>query len=407
MKKFYDVIISGAGPSGSLLGYFLANKNIKTLILEKENFPRYKVCAGGIQWKVLQLLPFNIEEIIEKKISGIYFSRKLKDIFYKKYHEPLIYTVNRKKFDNFIANQALNSGCQINFKEKVMDFSVEKDQVKIITKKDIYFSKILVGADGAGSIVFKKLNKNKKIQKIIGYETEEPLNEFSFYQSFDNNLLLDFTGIKKGYLWIFPKNEYLSIGNGGPVNDALNIKKYLLWFLQNYSNIFKKSHLFQSSIINELVRKDKKISSFNETEFKNKTKIQKKINAHFIPVRSDNNFLSDYRVLVIGDAAGFGDGFTGEGLYNAFISSIISFESIINALTNKNYSFYDYFEKINNEIIKNIKLSILVSKIFFSSPTFYYKLIKNNDRLFNSCARILRGEKTYSDVVNKLKLIKI
>jgi len=407
MKKFYDVIISGAGPSGSLLGYFLANKNIKTLILEKENFPRYKVCAGGIQWKVLQLLPFNIEEIIEKKISGIYFSRKLKDIFYKKYHEPLIYTVNRAKFDNFIVNQALNSGCQINFKEKVIDFSVEKDQVKIITKENVYFSKILVGADGAGSIIFKKLNKNKKIQKIIGYETEEPLNKFSFYQSFDDNLLLDFTGIKKGYLWIFPKNDYLSIGDGGPVNDVLNIKKYLLWFLQNYSNKLKNSNLFQSSVINESVKKGKKSPSFNEAEFGNESEMQKKIYAHFIPVRNDNSFLSDYRVLVTGDAAGFGDGFTGEGLYNAFLSSNIAFESIVNALANRNFSFYDYFEKINNKIFENIKLSLLISKIFFSSPTFYYKLIKNNDRLFNSCARILRGEKTYSDVVNKLKLIKI
>jgi flavin-dependent dehydrogenase len=42
MDSRYDVIISGAGPSGSLLGYLLASKGISTLILEKQEFPRHK-----------------------------------------------------------------------------------------------------------------------------------------------------------------------------------------------------------------------------------------------------------------------------------------------------------------------------------------------------------------------------
>jgi len=377
----YDVIISGAGPSGAILGYLLANKGINTLILEKESFPRYKVCAGGIQWKALKILPFNIDSIIEKKISGIYFSRKLKDVFYKKYHDDLIYTVDRQKFDNFIVKNAIKSGCSINFKEKVLNFEIENSIVKVNTNENTYFSKILVGADGAESIVFKKLNSNIRLQKIIGYEIEEPITDFSLINDFNDNILLDFTGVKKGYLWIFPKREYLSIGDGGPVKDALNIKRYLVWFLKNFPDaFFKKNFNFE---------------------------IKSKIKAHFIPVRGKNNFLNGYRVIVIGDAAGFGDGFTGEGLHNAFLSSNIAFESIVNALNKNDYYFIDYFNNINDKIIRNINLSLIISKIFFSSPSFYYKLIKNNDNLFNSCAKILRGEKTYSDVVNKLKLIKI
>lgn len=407
MKKIYDVIISGAGPSGSLLGYFLSKKNINTLILEKEKFPRYKVCAGGIQWKALQLLPFDITEVIEKKIYGIYFSRKLKDIFYKKYPEPLIYTLDRIKLDDFMSKKALSSGCSINFNEKVRDFEINNDEVKVHTEKNIYFSKILVGADGAGSIIYKKLNKDKKIQKIIGYETEIPLNDLSSYPSAGDSIVLDFGGIKKGYLWIFPKNDHLSIGDGGPVKDALNIKKYLLWFLQNYPDVLKKQNFFQNKLINKKIKENVHFLSMAQVNGVGKSKIKSKINAHFIHVRSDKTFLCDHRVLSVGDAAGFGDGFTGEGLYNALLSSHIAFESIVHAFSDSIFNFSDYYERTNNEIYKNIKYSLLVSKIFFSAPFFYYKLIKNNDNLFNSCAKILRGEKTYSDVVNKLKLIKI
>jgi geranylgeranyl reductase family protein len=382
MKKDFDVIISGAGPSGSLLGYLLSRKNISTLILEKENFPRYKVCAGGMQWKALQFLPYDISEIIEKKINGIYFARKLKDIFYKKYPEPLMYTFERAKLDDFMAQKAIESGCSVNFSEKIKNFEIDENGVKVFTQNGAYFSKILVGADGAGSLIFKKLNKETSLQKIIGYETEISSSPESNYLYSDESVVLDFGGIKKGYFWIFPKNHTLSIGGGGPVKDALNIKEYLKWFLQNY-----KERL--------------------PGEYMGSGKDLPKLNAHFIPVRSDKSFLCDYRVLSVGDAAGLGDAFTGEGIHNALLSATIASDSISNAFSDSNFQFSDYRERINSDIYANIKNSILISKIFFSSPYFYYKLIKSNDNLFNSCAKILRGEKKYSDVVNKLKFIKI
>lgn len=414
MKKYFDVIISGAGPSGSLLGFLLSKKNINTLILEKEIFPRYKVCAGGIQWKALELLPYDITEIIEKKISGIYFTRRLKEIFYKKYFEPLIFTFERTKLDNFMAKKAVEAGCEINFSEKIKNFEIEKEEVKVFTDKNIYFSKILIGADGAGSIVYKKLNNDKNLQKIIGYEIEKPLTSENNYPSCDESAVLDFGGIKKGYIWIFPKKHIFSIGGGGPARDALNIKNYLKWFLQNYTGSIKnnfeaaqKDYLANQKI-NIKAQKERQLYFPTDlTESESDCKTMNRLNAHFIPVRSDKTFLCDYRVLSVGDAAGLGDGFTGEGLYNAFLSSHIASQCINNALSHLNFDFIDYHEKVNKDIYTNIRLSLLISKIFFSSPYFYYKLIKNNDNIFNACAKILRGEKKYSDVVNKLKLIKI
>ncbi len=414
MKKNFDVIISGAGPAGSLLGYLLSKKNISSLILEKEVFPRYKVCAGGIQWKALQFLPYDINEIIEKKIYGIYFSRRLKDIFYRKYSDPLIYTFERTKLDDFMAKKAIESGCKINFSEKIINFETSQNEVKVFTQKDIYYSKIFVGADGAGSVVFKKLNKDPRLQKIIGYETEIPLTGENNDSLYDENVVLDFGGIKKGYIWVFPKKHSLSIGGGGPVKDAVNIKKYLKWFLQNYQatvsdNFAEPARKWLFNQNNDKIKAKESKFILPERSGLSGDGLQKKIklNAHFIPVRSDKSFLCDFRVLSVGDAAGLGDAFTGEGIHNALLSSIIASESINDALSNLNFNFCDYHEKINKDIFTNIKNSMLISKIFFSSPYFYYKLIKSNDNLFNSCAKILRGEKKYSDVVNKLKLIKI
>lgn len=408
MEKNYDVIISGAGPSGSLLGYLLSIKNINTLILEKEQFPRYKVCAGGIQWKAMKLFPYSVEEIIQRKIYGIYFSRKLKDIFHKRYSEPLMYTVDRAGLDDFMARKAISSGCEINFNERIKDFELKENAVKIFTGNKTYFAKILVGADGVNSIIFKKSNTREKVKKIIGYEAEVPSKNLNLNCFNDNNLMLDFGGIRKGYTWIFPKESYLSIGDGGPVQNAAKIKEYLLWFLKNYESVLSRNDIFKNGLISSKIKGGcDKNDIFKKQSLPQKPRIRYDIRAHLIPVRTGNAFLCFDRILTVGDAAGLCDGFTGEGLYNAMFSSHIASDSISDALKYSNFKFRDYFEKINNEIYKNIKNSIIISKIFFPSLLFYYKLIKNNDNLFNSCAKILRGEKTYSQVVNKLKLIKI
>ncbi len=393
MKEIFDVFISGAGPSGSILGYLLSEHGYKVLIVDKEEFPRYKVCAGGIQIRAADLLPFKIESQIHSTITKIRFQRKLKDTFQKEYEKPLMYTLDRKNFDNFLLKTAIKKGCIIKTAEKVREISVEKNKVDILTDKTRYQAKIFAGCDGANGFTLKRFNDFLKIKKIIGYETEIPITGYYNEQGLDQEqingreanlalfdrdcVVLDFGGTKQGYLWLFPKNKKVSAGMGGHPSKSKEIKKYLDYFLKN-------SKLFTNSC--------------KETS---------NLSAQFIPIGGKNSFISSFRVLATGDAAGLGDGFTGEGLYNAILSSHFAFTSIDRALRISSFDFEDYKEKVWLEIIKNIEYSLIISKIFFSTQYIYYKLIKNNENLFKSCCKILRGEKTYLDVVNKLKLIKI
>ncbi len=88
MESRYDVIISGAGPAGSLLGFLLSQNNIRTLIIDKKNFPRYKICAGGLQDRSLELIPFDIDGTIHRSFESILFSLKGRDSFSKEYGSP-------------------------------------------------------------------------------------------------------------------------------------------------------------------------------------------------------------------------------------------------------------------------------------------------------------------------------
>lgn len=55
MDKRYDVIIVGGGPAGGTAAYELARRGVQVAVLEQERLPRYKVCAGGLTLKTVQL----------------------------------------------------------------------------------------------------------------------------------------------------------------------------------------------------------------------------------------------------------------------------------------------------------------------------------------------------------------
>lgn len=343
------------------------------MIIEKKKFPRYKICAGGIQHRTLATLPFKIDEVLEKTIYGISFSLKSRDLFVKKYDKPIMYTVDRRKFDLFMAEKAINSGCELRFEEEVKAYDINNKEVCVETGRRKYFSRILVGADGIRGLVHRKIVKDRNFRKILGYEVETRFDDKK-NDVYDDCASLDFGGTKKGYLWVFPKRKILSCGIGGPVSTAVSMRKYLRQYLT--ANILKSE------------------------------KQDYRILAQCIPVREENTPLCGYRALAVGDAACLGDGFSGEGLYNSFKSSIIASESIKKSLRSSNYYFEDYKNKINDDIFKDIKISLFFSRMFFTYPLFFYKLIKRNDNFFNLCCKVMRGEKKYSDISGKLKLYK-
>ena len=56
MSEIYDVVIVGAGPSGSTTAYYLAKQGYNVLLVDKFNFPRDKTCGDGLTPRALHIL---------------------------------------------------------------------------------------------------------------------------------------------------------------------------------------------------------------------------------------------------------------------------------------------------------------------------------------------------------------
>ena len=98
----FDVAIIGSGPSGASTAFYLAEKGISTVIIEKETLPRYKTCGGGFVFRGRKSMPFDISEVVEREFFEVdtYFSSKLH--FKSKSDKPVISMIMRDAFDHLI-----------------------------------------------------------------------------------------------------------------------------------------------------------------------------------------------------------------------------------------------------------------------------------------------------------------
>jgi len=368
MNKNYDVIIVGAGPSGSIAGYELSKRGAKVLIIEKDKFPRYKTCGGTIQHKTLKYIPFDISKVIENTIYGVSFSHKFQNSFSRKYEKPLMYCISRENFDTYLLNKAKNQGAEVIEGQKVVNVKLLEDNVLVRTEDQEFNSKYVIGADGAYSIVAKSLNFVQVEQKSLGIESEIIINENITYNRKDY-VKIDWGTLPSGYAWLFPKLNNLSVGVGGPIIIGSKLKSYFKKFL-NYLNISEEQ--------------------------------VKSLKAHILPTRTKKIKIYIDRALLVGDAAGLIDAFTGEGISLAIRSGQLAAKVLFDCLGKKTVNLSEYQRIIDAEIISELFSANLWQHIFNCFPNRFHNSMKTNDRLWSAFCRIVRGEKTFLSIKNEL-----
>ena len=111
----YDVVVIGAGIAGSLAGLFCARSGFRTLIVERQLFPRHKVCGCCINGRALAILNDAglagcLQELMPTATSSLairYAGKKL-DIAM-----PQNIAVSRKSLDQCLLNEARKAGCDV------------------------------------------------------------------------------------------------------------------------------------------------------------------------------------------------------------------------------------------------------------------------------------------------------
>ncbi|MGZ3583792.1 MAG: NAD(P)/FAD-dependent oxidoreductase, partial [Ktedonobacterales bacterium] len=155
----HDVIVVGGGPAGSTTAYELSRQGFNVCLLEKYTMPRYKTCGGGVNIRAANLIPFTLEPVVERVIHRYRFTYRGEKPFERTYPKPLTYMTQRMRLDQYLLEQARSVGTNVREGITVRKVAVTEDQAIVVTDAGEQFEgKVLVGADGANSVVARDLD---------------------------------------------------------------------------------------------------------------------------------------------------------------------------------------------------------------------------------------------------------
>ncbi len=203
--KYADVIIVGGGPAGSSCAWSLKRQGVDCLVLDRENFPRTKLCAGWITPQVVEDLELDIGSYPYRFLSF----RKLHFHFPLAGFSPptLQHSIRRYEFDAWLLQR---SGVPLATRQ-VQTIRRQGDEYVI---DEQYRCRYLVGAGGTRCPVYRQLFREVSArasqQQVVVVEEEFPYdysNSGCHLWFFDREL--------PGYSWYVPKaNGYINIGIG-------------------------------------------------------------------------------------------------------------------------------------------------------------------------------------------------
>lgn len=373
ITKTYDVLIAGAGPAGASAAIKLAQSGLQVGLFDKATFPRDKTCGDALGVDVINQLKMLSDTLVEKfeKLENKIASYGVKIFSPDHNHIDIPYISNNENscgyispridFDNLLFEDAKKfSNIRIHQNCTVSDAQVKPDAAVLNTSEGTFTGKIIVGADGAHSIVSKTLGKIKVEKKHysaglrVYYENVTSFHHQGFIE------LHFFRDVLPGYLWVFPL-----------ANNKANVGLCVL------SSVVSKKKMNLKETLQKLL----KTNDHLRDRFREANALET-IKGYGLPLGSKKRNLSGERFLLAGDAASLIDPFTGEGIANAIRSGRFAAKHIINCFEEKNFSAA-YNKTYDNEIYskmgKEFKVSRTLQKVV-RYPTLLNFVIKKARR---------------------------
>ncbi len=336
----YDVIVSGAGPSGSYSAYLCAKRGLRTLLVEKERMPRNKCCGGGILRRALNKLEFEIPgSLVEKIIAGaaIIGEGSRNEI---RSRTPIAITVRRERLDAFLAKKAEAAGAEVREGVVVEAVSEDGEGVSISLRDGDIAAKALILAEGINSQAAKKLmGPYEKRSAAMGMSLycdlrNDPGNlmEFYFFNDAKRRGNHGYLPPLYGYGWMFPYSEGANIGAGGA----------------------GLPRAFMSEKIEEIMGSNAERCGGLES--------RGEIIAHPLPL-SVRRSLHSRRAVAVGDAGGLANPITGEGMTYCFASASFAAESVARLVESGNSScLADYERKCRETMVRDFRAASFVQR---------------------------------------------
>lgn len=323
----FDALIIGAGPAGSFAAERLARGGARVALFDGRPAGEPKACGGGVTSKALKAWP-HLLEALGRTVDEVEMYSPAGTRVRLKLDAPFaIYS--RAAFDSYLRDRAVQAGAHVISKR--VSVRVESDSGEPWTARarsgESWQGDVLVAADGANSPIARRLAgalPNAEMEVAFGYRAPLPKRD-------DAPTVIAFLPGWVGYAWAFPRLDHISFGIATS-QDAFDHHALdaLLWkFMIGYYRIREDPHapLWSSQA------KGSSEDNAHSVEIEKKLRASVDRYAARIPGLAVETWKTR-RVgadtwALLGDAAGFADPVTGEGIYYALRSAELFAEAYL------------------------------------------------------------------------------
>jgi geranylgeranyl reductase family protein len=377
----YDVVVSGAGPAGSQAAYRCALAGLRTVLLERDALPRPKCCAGGVLARAqaragLQLPPDLVEQEV-RRFAVVWDGRRKEFPL----STEVARIVRRDRLDDFLAKRAEGAGAEVRERTKSLRAKETDQDVTVVTDRGEISAKALIVAEGCTSRLASSLYgpyPGRKMAMGMAVDCEfdtgpGDVMEVHFIDTPTDRLSAKLAFPLNG--WMFPHRHGGNVGVVGQAATADQLRGTVEKVMKNcedsYGGVVSRSTL----------------------------------TAHPLPLYPRRR-LHTRRTLLVGDAAGFVNPITGEGMSYAFSSANLAAGSV-ERLLNGGAGLGSYARGCRGEILNDLSaasffgsnLHWLLGKV--DLPGFFDQ-VERNRGVMDACAGIARGEDNWRSLLMKM-----
>ncbi|NMB16353.1 MAG: geranylgeranyl reductase family protein [Firmicutes bacterium] len=365
----YDCIVIGTGPAGSMALARLGKAGVRALGLEKAFFPRRKTCAGALSGAAISLLPLGFQHLVRQKTVQVdvhCLPGGLVRSF--QFTEPIAHLIDRDQFDGFLQQQARDAGAIIREGERVMAVETCLDGAIVHSSGGSYRSQVVIGADGAHSIVARSQGLRPPVSGL-GLEVELDLSP-RLQREFAGRIIIHYGEPPNGYSWAFGKGDHASFGVALLQSRPPDPRPYLERFLKRLDLPFPQNIPWRG---------------------------------HPIPLGGKNHPVSAHRIILAGDAAGLTDPFTGEGIAYALESGRLAAAHALGALQTGDFAFTEYSQEVQARIVSQLEIARKMAKIFYLMPSLTSYCLEHQSWLVERYFQMVRGDLDYAMLLGEIR----
>jgi geranylgeranyl reductase family protein len=347
MERF-DAVVVGAGPAGSTAAFRLARAGARVLLTDKARFPRDKPCGGGLTYRAVRLLPFSVDPVVEEEVDRFELGLGYRRRFERRTKEPLVLMTQRRRLDAFLVEQAQEAGAEFR------DGTAGVDGVE---------GTVVIGADGVNGTTSRALGFEPH-EYEVALEANVPYGPVS-RDRYARRAVVEFGIVPGGYGWVFPKGDHVNVGVGGWLHQGPQLRRHL-------SRLCHAHEIPEDALV--------------------------EVRGYRLPLRRPGFTPARDRTALVGDAAGLIDPVSGDGIYEAFLSSQLAVENALDIIAGRAADFRPYAGRLRRALALSAAASWRAKLALERFPNLSFSLLQA-PYAWRALEQLLRADATHPGAI--------